>query len=140
MRRIRLASKVTMMKQRFACLVLLLMMAGGTFAGVPMQFGESECSMVGMMDMDCCKAARIQTEKSEVTVAKLVCALNCAQNGTTLPMGIIRVTPPSPTGFDSHPAITHPRPNSSPRFRRAEDLHGPPDAAPAYLRNLALLI
>ena len=128
------------MKRRFACLVLLLMMAGGTSAGVPLHFGESECSMDGMMDMDCCKAALIQTEKSGVTDAKLVCVLNCAQNATTLPMGIIRVTAPSPTGFDSHPAITHPLPNSSLRFRRAEGLHGPPDAAPAYFRNLALLI
>ena len=116
------------------------MMAGGTFAGVPLDFGESECRRDGMMDMDCCKAALIQTEKSEVTDAKLVCALNCAQNRSTLPMGIIRVTVPSPTGFDSHPGITHRLPNSSLRFRHSDRLHGPPGAAPAYLRNLALLI
>ena len=124
------------MKQLFACVVLLLVMTGGTFAGVPLHFGESECSMDGMMDMDCCKAALLRIEKP----AKVLCALNCAQNGTTPPMVIIRVTAPSPAGFDSHPAITNPLPNSSLQFRRAPGLHGPPQAAPAYLRNLALLI
>ena len=128
------------MKKSLASLVLFVGLAAGTFAGTPLHFGESECCMDGMMDMDCCKAALMQTEESEVTEAKLVCALNCARNGTTLPMGSIRITAPSPAGFDSHPAITHPLPNSSLRFRRAQGLHGPPGAAPAYLRNLALLI
>ena len=128
------------MKQRFPCLVLLLVMAGGTFAAVPLHFGEGECSVDGMMDMECCNAAVMQTEKPEVTVAKLFCALNCAQNGTTLPMGSIRVTAPSLAGIDSHPASTHPLPSSSLRFRRSDRLHRPPGAAPTYLRHLALLI
>lgn len=127
------------MKQRFACFMLLLMIAGGTFAGVPLHFGESECSMDGMILMDCCKEALIRTEKPEIINAQLACALNCAQTGTTLPIGSIRVTAPLPTG-DFHPEITRPLPNSGLRFRHSTSLHGPPGAAPAYLRHLALLI
>jgi len=128
------------MKKRLASLFLLLVLAGGAFAGVPLHFGESNCSMDGMMDMDCCKAALMQTETPEVADAKLCCALNCAQNGTTFPTGSIRVTPPLPTRTASHPAIAQPLPNSASRFRRSDRLHGPPGAARAYLRNLALLI
>ena len=128
------------MKKRLASLVLLLVLAAATFAGMPLHFGESECTMDGMMDMDCCKAALMQTETPEVADAKLCCALNCAQNGTTFPTGSIHATPPSPARTASHPAIALPLPNSSLRFLRSNRLHGPPGAAPTYLRHLALLI
>lgn len=128
------------MKKRLASLFLLLMLAGSTFAGIPLHFGESNCSMEGTMDMDCCKAALMQTETPEVADAKLCCALKCAQNGTTFPTGSIRATPPSPARTASHPAIALPLTNSSLRFRRSDRLHGPPGAAPTYLRHLALLI
>lgn len=128
------------MKKRVASLVLLLVLAAGTFAGVPLHFGESECTMDGMMDMDCCKVALMLTETPEVADAKLFCALNCAQNGTTFPTGSIRATPPSPARTASHPAIALTLPDASLRFRRSDRLHGPPGAAPTYLRHLALLI
>lgn len=128
------------MKKRVASLVLLLVLAAGTFAGVPLHFGESECTMDGMTEMDCCKAALMQTETPEVADAKLCCALNCAQNRTTFPTGSIRATPPSPARTASHPAIALTLPDASLRFRRSDRLHGPPGAAPTYLRHLALLI
>ena len=80
-----------MYMKRLASLILLLMLAGSAFAGVPLRFGESECSMDGMADMDCCKAALLQKEAPEVADAKLCCALNCAQNGTTAPASAVRV-------------------------------------------------
>ncbi len=49
------------MKKRFASLILLLMLVGGAFAGVPLHFGESECGMTTMSGMDCCQAALMQT-------------------------------------------------------------------------------
>ncbi len=128
------------MKKRLASLFLLLMLAGSTIASIPLHFGESNCSMDGMMDMDCCKAALMQTETPEVADAKLCCALNCAQNGTTLPMRSIRVTPPSLAHSASYPANQELLPNPSVRFVRSDCVHGPLGAAPAYLRNLALLI
>jgi hypothetical protein len=93
-----------------------------------------------MMDMDCCKAALLQSQTPEVADAKLCCALNCAQNGTTSPPNIVRVTSPSPARAPSHPAIAQPSPQSSFLFHHIDRLHGPPNSGPTYLRNLALLI
>lgn len=126
--------------KRFASLFLLLVLAGSAFAGVPLHFGENECSMGGMMDMDCCKAALLQKETTKITDAELLCALNCAQNGTTLPSTAVRVTPPSPVRTPSHPAITQSLPICALQFEPLEPWHGPPGSAPVYLRNLALLI
>jgi len=128
------------MKNRLASLFLLLALAGSACAGVPLHFGENECSMGGMMDMDCCKAALRQTETTKIAGAELLCALSCAQNGTTSPPNIVRVTPPSPARAPSHPAIAQSLPQSSFLFHRIDCLHGPPNAGPTYLRNLALLI
>ncbi|HEV8369068.1 MAG TPA: hypothetical protein VGQ39_14030 [Pyrinomonadaceae bacterium] len=128
------------MKTRLASLFLLLVLAGSTFAGMPMHFGERECSMDGMMDMDCCKAALRQESTPEVADAKLCCALNCAKDGTTSPPSIVRVTPPPLVCASSHPALTQPLAVNSLLFPRIDRLHGPPDSGPAYLRNLALLI
>ncbi len=126
------------MKKWLPSLVLLLVTAAGTFAGVPLHFGESQCGMDGMMEMDCCKAALLQTETPDLADAKLCCALICAQNGSTFPTGSIRVTPPSAARKAFHPAIALPLPNPSLRFRRLDRLHGPPGAT--HLRHLALLI
>jgi hypothetical protein len=129
------------MKKRFASLFLLLVLAVSAFAGVPLHFGESECSMDGMMDMDCCKAALLQRETSKVADAKLYCALNCAQNGTTSPPNVVRSIRPSPARSPSQAPTAHSLPGFSLRFGVIDRLHGPPEsAAPAYLRNLALLI
>ena len=129
------------MKKRLASLILLLVLVGSAFAGVPLHFGESECGMTDMMSgMDCCKAALLEIQTPEVADAKLCCALNCAQNGTTSLPNIVRVTRPSPARAPSHPAIAHPLPQSSLLFDRIDRLHGPPNSGPIYLRNLALLI
>ena len=128
------------MKKRLASLFLLLVLAGSAFAGVPLHFGESECSMGGMMDMDCCKAALRQKETAKITDAELYCALSCAQNGTTLLPSFVPVTPPSPAPVASHPAIAQPLLPSSSLFHHVDRLHGPPSLGPIYLRNLAILI
>jgi hypothetical protein len=128
------------MKTRLASLSLLLVLAGSTFAGMPMHFGEGECSMDGMMDMDCCKAALMQESRPEVADAKLCCALNCAKDGITSPPNIVRVTPPPLASASSHPALTQPLAVNSLLSRRIHRLHGPRDSGPTYLRNLALLI
>ena len=129
-----------MFMKRLVSLLLLLILAGSALAGVPLHFGESECSMDGMMDMDCCKVALLQKETPKVADAKLCCALNCAQNGTTSPPNVVRVPPPSQVPTPSHPAITEPLPSFSLRCS-IDRLHGPPGSVPpTYLRNLALLI
>lgn len=128
------------MKKCLAALFLLLVLVGGAFAGTPLHFGESGCNMAGMMDMDCCKAALLQKETPKVADARLCCALNCAQNGTTSPPNVMRVTSPSAVRMALHPAIAQPPTQSSFVFHHIDRLHGPPNSGPTYLRNLALLI
>jgi hypothetical protein len=128
------------MKKRIASLVLLLVLAGGTFAGIPLRFGEGECSMGNMMEMDCCKAALMQSQTAEAAAAKLCCALNCAQNGTTSPPSAVRVASPAPTSLSPFPAIPQQVLITALRFRYIDGAHGPPGSPPAYLRHLALLI
>jgi hypothetical protein len=130
------------MKKRLTSLMLLLVLAGAAFAGVPVHFGEQSCSMGGAMDqMDCCKAALMQRETPEVDVARLCCALDCAQNGTSAPPSIVRLSPPSQPDVVAHPAGGHaPLPSLLP-LQRIDQLHGPPrDSQRAYIRHLALLI
>ena len=128
------------MKPRLASLFLLLVLFGGAFAGVPLSFGESSCSMSGRMDMDCCKAMRLLQSRAKFTQEEeLLCALNCAQNGTTLPASVARVTPPAQTIQPAHPALTQPLSATS-ISSFAMQTHSPPGSPPTYLLNLALLI
>ncbi|MGH9871858.1 MAG: hypothetical protein ACRD9S_05245 [Pyrinomonadaceae bacterium] len=128
------------MKKRFASLFLLLVLFGSAFAGMPLHFGESDCGMSGMMDMDCCKAALMQEHAPKFSEEELLCALNCAQNGATLPSGLVRVTPPAQTIQPPHPALTEPRSIPLSVSTVTTQTHSPPGSAPTYLRNLALLI
>ena len=129
------------MKPRLASLFLLLVLFGGAFAGVPMSFGESHCSMGGGMDMECCKAMLLQQSRTKFTrEEELLCALNCAQNGTTLPAGFARVTPPAVVIQATTPVVAQLVPIWLSSFTTATGSHSPPGSPPTYLRNLALLI
>lgn len=126
--------------KRLAPLFLLLVLAVTALAGVPLHFGEKECSMGGMMDMDCCRAALLKHQTKFTQEAELLCAINCAQNGTTLPSSVIRVTPPTQTIQPLHPALTQPLSIPISIWIKAPQTHSPPGSPPTYLRNLALLI
>ena len=128
------------MKKRLASLFLLLVLAGGALAGVPLPAGQSDCGMSGMMDMDCCKKAQLQELTPEVASAKLCCAINCAQNGTTSPPRTVRVMQPPPAAALADKAVLRALPVPSTQVHRFDRLHGPPGSPPTYLRNLALLI
>ena len=121
---------------RLAALSLVLLLAGNVLAGVPMNFGDGQC----MHGMDCCKAALTQETTPEVADAKLYCALQCAQNGTTSPGKAGRVSSPSYAPASTHPALMRPLAYQSLVSHRIDRLHGPPASGPVYLRNLALLI
>ena len=125
------------MKTRLASLILVFVLAGSAFAGVPVSFGDGECSMHGM---DCCKTALKQPTTPEIADAKLCCALECAQNGMTSQPKAGRVTSPSLAPSYAHPALVRPLANASVLFHHIDRLHGPPDHGPVYLRTLALLI
>jgi hypothetical protein len=128
------------MKQRLASLALLVVLLGGAFAGVPLQFGGGECEMGEMMEgMDCCKAALLQKQSPQVADAKLCCALNCAQGGATSPPTIEQLSPPPPLRPLNHPSMTLPIVQVS-SFGQSKSQHGPPGSPPTYLLNLAFLI
>src|SRR5437773_1680934 len=81
------------MRTRFTTLLLLLILAGGAFAGTPLHSNEQSCSMGGAMgEMDCCKAALSRQHTPQVAAARLCCSLNCSQTGTTS-SNIVQVQP-----------------------------------------------
>jgi hypothetical protein len=128
-------------KKRFGTLILLVMLAGGAFAGVPLHFGESSAcpNQSEMGDMDCCEMALLQNQTPEVAGAKLCCVLNCAQGGTTSPPASVRIAPPVPAGLLHYAPMPQPVVRTA-LSRRAYSQHGPPGSPPAYLLNLAFLI
>ena len=128
------------MKQRLASLFLLLVLCGGAFAGVPLGFGENQCSMSGMGNMQCCKAMLRRKNRPKVSAAQLLCALACAKSGSTLPSSIVRVTPPAMARTIETPPTVNLVVITSLRFQRLDRSHDPPGSPPKYLRNLALLI
>jgi len=129
------------MRIRLTSLVLLLVLAGSAFAGVPLHFGESECSMGQPMDgMDCCKAALMGVESPEVTAARLCCAINCSHEGSTPPSGV-RVSPQSQPAVSDYQPGAPALPASILLTLHVSRSHGPPiDSHPAYIRHLAFLI
>jgi hypothetical protein len=129
------------MRKRLTSLILLLVLAGAAFAGVPLHFGESECSMGQSMDgMDCCKAALMGGDNPEATAARLCCVVNCSHDGSTPPSGV-RVSPQSRPAVSDYQPGTPALPASILLTRHICHSHGPPtDSHPAYIRHLALLI
>ncbi|MFN2512922.1 MAG: hypothetical protein ABR568_16055 [Pyrinomonadaceae bacterium] len=129
------------MKTRLISLVLVLMLSGSAFAGIPWQFGEHSCAMDHSMGgMDCCKAALMQGQTPQASVARLCCALNCSKEGTP-PTSGIKLSPQLQLTISTCPAISQALVAEQSLFRRFGPSHGPPiDSHPAYIRNLALLI
>ncbi len=125
------------MRKRLTALLLLLLVTGGALAGVPMHSGEKECHMPGMMD--CCARARMKSDRPEVKAARLCCALNCTEPGTTPPAGSFQVS--------QQTAVLHgvlvPQAASFQGLRPARSSSPPghpQNSSPAFIRHLALLI
>src|SRR2546421_2388562 len=129
------------MRTRLTSLVLLMIVAGGAFAGTPLHSSEQTCSMGGAMgEMDCCKAALMKAQTAESASARLCCAMNCSKDGTS-PSNSVRPSPQLQRSVSAYPAgaqILLPRLVLTSHVDR---LHGPPpDSHPAYIRHLSLLI
>ncbi|HKO42374.1 MAG TPA: hypothetical protein VJU84_03735 [Pyrinomonadaceae bacterium] len=129
------------MKTRLTSLVLVLMLSGSAFAGIPWQFGEHSCGMDHSMGgMDCCKAALMQSQTPQTSIARLCCVLNCSKEGTP-PTNGAKFSPQLQLTISTYPAIPSALLNTQALSRRFGPWHGPPiDSHPAYIRNLALLI
>src|SRR6267378_301217 len=97
------------MMTRFASLALVLVIGGSVFAGIPLHSNEQECSMPEMAGMDCCKkAAQAESLTPEVSIARLCCALNCSQSGTTGSTGSQLPRPSTSQAIAIHPASVQP--------------------------------
>ena len=122
------------MMKWFAVLILSAVMGGNALAGLPQHGAGQACAM-----MDCCQLAQAQRETPEVMAARLCCAINCPQSGTTEPKSTLRLAPL--VLIVLHPATIQPRLTTlgaklsanSAQVRRA-------DSQPIYIRHLALLI
>jgi hypothetical protein len=117
---------------------LLGVMVSSVLAGNLMHAGEKECSMTGMMD--CCATARMKDDKPEVRAARLCCALNCTEPGTTVPSGSYKVSPQLVIALQD--AIVPP--SASLSIQGLPRAYSPPglvqQSNPVYIRHLALLI
>src|SRR5712691_727425 len=121
-------------------LLLILAVGAGAAAGMPLHSSEQECSMPGIAAMDCCRnAAQAESITPEVSTARLCCALNCSQSGTTGSNGS-QLPRPASQPIAIHPSV-QPQvvlPHLSVRSSWADS--PPPYSNPAYIRHLALLI
>lgn len=127
------------MRKRVTTFVLIAAVAVGALAGVDSHAGEHDCPMAGMAD-DCCAKAREDGGEPRVSAARLCCALNCTEPGTTVPTGASELS--SSVAPALHSGAVPPAAAASwqplPRSRQASE--SPPDSHPAYIRHLALLI
>lgn len=131
------------MAKTFTALFLLIILGGSLMvAGIPLHSGEQACSMQGMDGMDCCAKAQqqlLQNENPEVAAARLCCAVECQEPGTTGKAAAFQFTPRAAALITR--ALARPRidlPNFTHRFnlQRVD----PSDSPPVYIRHLALLI
>lgn len=93
-----------------------------------------------MGEMDCCKKAALdQSGSEEATTARLCCALNCSQNGSS--PAALKVPQPSQLLTATYPTASQALLLPAFVLRRVENSHGPPtDPHPAYIRHHSLLI
>ncbi len=122
-------------------LVLVLVLGASALAGMPLHANERECSMSDMVgEMDCCAAAHQRGETPQISAARLCCAVNCPEQGTTTPTGSLQPNS-SLLIIATHPAVAPQSfvvPSASYGLSPAQDYlsHSPP----TYIRHLALLI
>lgn len=122
------------MIKRIASLTLVLMLGGSVLAGVPIHSGSSESGM-----MDCCKKALKQNDSPSIAAARLCCAMNCNEPGST--SGNTSQTF-SQTGSEPSPIIVAalPATSLSKQLRASYERQSASPSQPTYILNLALLI
>lgn len=123
-------------------LVLVLVMAGGLLAGVPVHFGGHGCS-----DMECC-----MTEMDEAPshgahegapaekAGELYCFINCSDPTIPGQTRAVRQTAPSFSASTHPAAVQAPMVFPAALSRRRAETAPRQNSYPAYIRHLALLI
>ena len=123
---------VLAMRKWFISVVLLAALSGGVTAGVPMHSSVNEAMT------DCCKAALAHSDLPATSAARLCCALNCQEPGSTTATLAQTASVSSPATVAAIPPVVAHDLNPSlhahsvsPDFRNIQ---------PPYILNLALLI
>ena len=120
-------------------LFLILTLGASVLSGMPLHSNEEKCAH-GMSGMDCCKTAQGDGNETDVAAARLCCAVNCPQSGTTSPSAV-QLPKVSTVPAATHPALVHALMPLPIFFLVPSWAHSPPQSSnPAYNRNLALLI
>jgi hypothetical protein len=123
-------------------LALILTLGASVLAGTPLHGDDQECAMMGRGGtMDCCKTAHGEGDARAVTSARLCCAVNCPQSGTTTPTGIELPRTSTLLAVAHHPALVQPPVFITLSEHRFTWAYSPRQSShPAYIRHLALLI
>jgi hypothetical protein len=120
-------------------LLLILTLGASVLSGMPLHFNEEKCAMHGMSD--CCKTAQGHGEETDVASARVCCAVNCPQPGTSGPSGVQSSRNLTLLSTAIHPALVNPPTPKPIPILVSNWAHSPPQSSnPAYIRNLALLI
>ncbi|MEO8434613.1 MAG: hypothetical protein ABI596_06935 [Pyrinomonadaceae bacterium] len=121
-------------------LLLILTLGASVISGMPLHSNEEKCAMHGMSGMDCCSTAQGHGNETEVAAARVCCAVNCPQSGTSGPSGV--QLPRGATVLAAvYPTLVQPpMPTPIPSLVSSWAHSPPPSSNPAYIRNLALLI
>src|SRR2546421_12407731 len=91
-----------LMLKKVTNLLLILTVASGVVASMPLHSNEQACS-IGE-DMDCCKTALAEAQTPQVAAARFCCAVNCTIDGTTNPTGNATLPSQFQTLLSAHPA------------------------------------
>jgi hypothetical protein len=122
------------MPKRLASLVLVLTLGGSVLAGTPMHSGSSQSGM-----MDCCKKALEKNDSPSVAAARLCCAMNCNEPGSTTSnpgQNLSQISlEPTALGLVTLPPVTNYK-----HLRARYALETFTSSKPTYILNLALLI
>lgn len=118
---------------------MLLALGGSVVLNGAQPHSGHECGMAGMDGMDCCQKAQTQENTPEVLAAKLCCAFQCPEPGSTAPASaetlrgpqasplVIQPAQPAATVSYAHGSLDVARP-------------GPSSSPPVYISHHSLLI
>ncbi len=76
------------MKKWLTSFFLILSLAGGVLAGMPLHSGTKNSRM-----MKCCKKSKSSAQSPKVQAARLCCALNCTESAPTSPGASFNYSP-----------------------------------------------
>jgi hypothetical protein len=120
--------------KKLTTLILVFAVGSSVAAGMPMHSGSGEPAM-----MECCKKAQEENSTPQVAAARLCCAMNCEQpgstNGQTNQSRRQTGAEPATSAVLTLPSTANYKPHRPGYLNTTASI-----SKPAYIRHLALLI